>query len=156
MHGVAALDAVGWQRGEGGEACGGDGAEEDICSAGGLHGGLSEVQDGADLRVLEEGGEVERHRGEDEHDERRGGGGGGGLEQGELRSREGEGVGRAHQVACAWRVHGACMACAWRVRGSCGARAGRVRGVCMACAWRVRGVCMACAWRVRGVCTARA
>ena len=71
-------------------ACGGDGAEEDVGSTRGLHRRLPEVQDGSDLRVLEEGGEVERHRAEDEHDERGGGGGGGGLEQGELPSREGE------------------------------------------------------------------
>ena len=49
----------------------------------------AEVEDGADLRVLEEGGEVERHGAEDEHDERCGRGGGGGLEQGELRTRGG-------------------------------------------------------------------
>mmetsp|Transcript_35640 Transcript_35640/g.84118 ORF Transcript_35640/g.84118 Transcript_35640/m.84118 type:complete len:365 (+) Transcript_35640:743-1837(+) len=73
-----------------GAACGGDGAEEDVGSARGLHRRLPEVQYGSDLRVLEEGGEVERHRTEDEHDERGGGGGGGGLEQGELARGEGE------------------------------------------------------------------
>ena len=85
-------------RGEEGVACGGDGAEEDVGSAGGLHGGLAEVEDGADLRVLEEGGEIKRHGAEDEHDERCGRGGGGGLEQGELRTRDGERVRRGDEA----------------------------------------------------------
>ena len=45
-------------------------------------------------------------------------------------------------LACAWRVHGACMACAWHLYGTCMARVWHVHGTCTALASHVRNLSM--------------